>query len=97
MEFERIVCGVDGSEESIEAARQAARLAGPDARVLIVTVAEVDRAAQAGFMATRAAGQLESEAEAALERTRAELGDVPPADMRVLRGRDPAAGPRACG
>jgi nucleotide-binding universal stress UspA family protein len=91
MEFQRIVCGVDASEESLEAARQAARLAAPGAQLVIVTVAEVDVAALAGFLAVRAAAELEREAEAALERVRTEVLDVQPAETRFVRGRDPAA------
>src|SRR5437868_14613966 len=36
--FERIVCGVDGSEASLHGLRQAARLAGDSSKLLLVTV-----------------------------------------------------------
>ena len=38
--FSRVVCGIDGSREGFEAARQAARLTAADGRLLLVAVAE---------------------------------------------------------
>ena len=38
--FPRVVCGIDGSREGFEAARQAARLTSADGRLLLVAVAE---------------------------------------------------------
>lgn len=38
--FERVVCGIDGTRESFEAARQASRLVTPGGRLLIVAVVE---------------------------------------------------------
>jgi nucleotide-binding universal stress UspA family protein len=38
--FSRVVCGIDGSREGFEAARQAARLTDADGRLLLVAVAE---------------------------------------------------------
>ena len=34
--FQSIVCGIDGTREAFEAARQAARIAGPDGRLVLV-------------------------------------------------------------
>lgn len=65
--FERVVVGVDGSDESREAVRQAVRLLAPEGTLRLVTAVEVGKAAGAGFAATRAADQLAAEATAALE------------------------------
>jgi nucleotide-binding universal stress UspA family protein len=86
--FERIVCGVDGTPESTFAVRQALRLAGTEANLLLAAVTDVAAAAQAGMAAAHAAGLLEQEAEAALEEAAAL---APSADARVLAGRPPAA------
>lgn len=34
--FQSVVCGIDGTREAFEAARQAARIAGPDGRLVLV-------------------------------------------------------------
>jgi nucleotide-binding universal stress UspA family protein len=84
--FERVVCGVDPSEESLEAVRQAGRLASPDGRVVLVAVAEVEVAVQAGWAAATVAGQLRAEAEQALESARGELEHERLAEVRLLEG-----------
>ena len=71
--FERVVCGVDLSEQSLEAVRQAARLVEPDGALTLVAVAELEVAVQAGWAATTVAEELRDEAEKALERARAEI------------------------
>jgi nucleotide-binding universal stress UspA family protein len=86
--FERIVCGVDGTPESAFAVRQAVRLSGTGATLVLVAVADVAAAAQAGMAAAHAAGLLEQEAEAALAEAAAL---APSADARVLAGRPPEA------
>ena len=42
--FSRVVCGIDGSREGFEAARQAARLTAADGRLVLVAVAQFDAA-----------------------------------------------------
>lgn len=90
MTFERVICGVDATEESIEAARQAARVTAPGGRLVLVAVAELEVAAQAGFAASMVAKELEEEAGAALERATEAISGLHPAEGRLLSGPVPA-------
>ena len=65
--FGRVVVGVDGSEASFEACRQAARLAEPSAPIEVVSVVHLAEAARAGFEAARIADELALESEVALD------------------------------
>ena len=85
--FERIVVGVDESEESREAVRQAARLLDPGGRLRLVTAVAVGKTAGAGFAAGRAAERLADEAAAALA---AATALAPGAETLVVQG-DPEA------
>jgi len=51
----RIVCGVDGSAESLFAVRQAARLLPPEGRLLLVAAVSFAKAAHAGIPADQGA------------------------------------------
>ena len=73
--FSRVVVGVDGTESSIEACRQAARLADPSAPIEVVAVVHVAEAVRAGFEAARIADELALEAEAALDEAVQILGE----------------------
>jgi nucleotide-binding universal stress UspA family protein len=84
--FKRILCGVDGTPESLFAVRQAVRLKDPDAELYLVSVAPIAKAAQAGFAAPHAAELLQHEAEAAL----AEAREVAPSAREKLVNGDPA-------
>jgi nucleotide-binding universal stress UspA family protein len=90
MRFGRVLCGVDASEESREAARQGARLLSEGGRLVLVAVAELEVAAQAGFAATMVAEELEQEAAEALEQARAEVAPLAQATTRLLTGPVPA-------
>jgi nucleotide-binding universal stress UspA family protein len=90
MSFERVICGVDATDESIDAARQAARLVSPDGRLVLVAVAELEVAAQAGFAAAMVANELEEEARSALERATEAISALHPAEGRLLSGPVPA-------
>jgi nucleotide-binding universal stress UspA family protein len=81
--FERIVCGVDGTPESLVAVRQAARLQGPDGRLELRAVAPLAKAARAGFAATHAALLLQQEAQAAIDEASAV---APSAGAKVING-----------
>jgi nucleotide-binding universal stress UspA family protein len=84
--FARILCGVDGTPESLVAVQQAVRLQAPDGSLQVVAAANLAKAAQAGIAAPRAAQLLQQEAEAALAEARAL---APAADTKLLDG-DPA-------
>lgn len=64
--FHRIVCGVDDTPAGIEAARQAKRLAAPDAALLLVGVVDPGLAVQAGWAASNILDALEEEERSAL-------------------------------
>jgi nucleotide-binding universal stress UspA family protein len=81
--FERILCGVDDSDASVTAVRQAQRLREPDGTLLLIAVAEVAKASHAGFAAGHAAGQEQAGAESALAAAR-EL--APKAESRLAHG-----------
>jgi nucleotide-binding universal stress UspA family protein len=82
--FGRVLCGIDGTPESLEALRQADSLRDPSGRLTVVTALELASTAEAGWAATGAAAQLEAAAALALEAARAE---VPGADLRCVEGR----------
>jgi nucleotide-binding universal stress UspA family protein len=65
--FRRVLVGVDGSEASFEACRQAARLAEPGAPIEAVAVVDLAQAVWTAYNAPRVIGVLRREAEAALE------------------------------
>jgi nucleotide-binding universal stress UspA family protein len=74
--FARIVCGVDGTPEGLEAVRQARRIAAADSRLLIVSVSETHLAVRTGMDAARWAENLRTEAQAALDEAGALAGDA---------------------
>jgi nucleotide-binding universal stress UspA family protein len=65
--FERVICGVDGSREGLEAVRQARKLALPDSELFLVSVSESHLAVHTGFAAAEWAERLRRDAESALE------------------------------
>jgi nucleotide-binding universal stress UspA family protein len=98
--FASIVCGIDGSAESIEAARQAGRLAAPEADVTLVGLVNEAAAVSIGWPAVPIAGaaRVSREAiEAGIGTARAQLpGHVavhhaivtgPPAPLSVVEAR----------
>jgi nucleotide-binding universal stress UspA family protein len=88
--FDRVICGVDASDESLEAVRQGARLVSGDGRLLLVAVIEVDMAVHAGFAASDVLDQLKAEAQNALERAHQEIAHLRLAETRLLEGPAPA-------
>jgi universal stress protein A len=85
--FDRILCGVDGTPASLVAVRQGLRLQGEHGSALLLAVANLAKAAQAGMAATHAAELLQHEAEAALAEAQA---IAPSASSKLLDG-DPVA------
>jgi nucleotide-binding universal stress UspA family protein len=72
--FERVVCGIDGSPESLEALRQVERLRPDEGALHLVTAAELSLAVHAGFGATALYDEIATDAEHALARA-AELAE----------------------
>lgn len=81
---ERIVCGIDETPESLEAALQAARLRAPGGVLVLVAVAEVALAARAGWAAVRVADRIWGGCEDALRRA---VALVQPTSYRIVKGR----------
>jgi nucleotide-binding universal stress UspA family protein len=86
MIFGRVICGVDGSDEGIEAARQAAGLVEPDGRLLLIAVAEVDVVVHAGFAASLVLDELRREGKEALEVAHSTIAGAHLAATRLLEG-----------
>jgi nucleotide-binding universal stress UspA family protein len=81
--LDRVVCGVDGSPESLEAARQAERLRAPDGILTVASVAEMDRAVHAGWAMSDVLYELDANAREALHRA---IDEVHPTQTRLLAG-----------
>ena len=104
--FDRIVCGLDGTPESLEAARQAERLLSPRGDLRLVTVAEVNAAVHAGWAMSDVLEKLDSAGRNSLRRATDEVeassasllaGDAAPRLLRELEEREAtlvAVGPR---
>ena len=60
--FDRILCGVDGTPESLEAVRQAERLRSADGTLGLAAVMEVNTAVHAGFAMSHVLQELEAAA-----------------------------------
>jgi nucleotide-binding universal stress UspA family protein len=82
--FDRIVCGVDETPESLEAVRQAVRLRNPDGTLHLFSAVYLAGAVAAGWSAPRIAGELEREAGDALRRAQEVAGDG--ATSRLVNG-----------
>lgn len=83
--FDRIVCGIDGTPESLFAVKQAARLQRAEGSLLLVAAVSLAKAAHAGMAARHAAELLQTEAEQAM----AEAKGVVAAEGKIVDG-DPA-------
>jgi len=82
--FTRILCGVDETPESIEAVRQARRLATPAAELLLVGVLDTGSAVHAGWAATTFLEELREGELDALERAKIVAG--PHVRTRLVNG-----------
>ncbi|HEU5363240.1 MAG TPA: universal stress protein [Gaiellaceae bacterium] len=82
--FDRIVVGVDGTPESLEAARQGARLRAEDGTLHLFSAVYLAGAVAAGWSAPRIAEELEREAGAALRRAQEVAGED--ATSRLVNG-----------
>lgn len=82
--FEKIVCAVDRTPESLEAVRQAERLAPAGAELTLVSVSESHLAVHTGPSAPDWVRRLDEEAQAALDAARTIAGE---AETVLLHGR----------
>ena len=83
--FDRIVCGIDGTPESLFAVKQANRLLHPEGSLLLVAAMNLTKSAHAGMAARHAAGLMQDDAEQAM----AEANELVPAEGKIVNG-DPA-------
>jgi hypothetical protein len=83
--FDRIVCGVDGTPESLFAVKQANRLQQPEGSPLLVLAMSLAKTVHAGMEASHAAQLMETEAEEAMAEAKALVS----AEAKILNG-DPA-------
>lgn len=90
MLFDCVVCGIDPGPESVEAARQAARLAAPNGRLVLVAIVETEVAVHAGWAAGEVLDQLKNDSAKALETVTGELQAERPVEARLLEGAAPA-------
>jgi hypothetical protein len=74
--FNRIVCGIDGTAESLFAARQANRLQHSEGSLLIVVAMSFGKAVHAGMTARHAAGLMQHDAEQAMAEAKGPTGNV---------------------
>lgn len=81
--FDRILCGVDGTPESMEAVRQAERLRSVDGALRLAAVMEINTAVHAGFAMSRVLQELEAAAEDGLRRA---ADEVRPSSSHLLAG-----------
>jgi nucleotide-binding universal stress UspA family protein len=81
--FDRIVCGVDGSPESLEAARQAERLRSPEGTLRLAAVAQVNTAVHAGWAMSHVLDELQASARAGVDRA---LDEIPTASTHLVSG-----------
>jgi nucleotide-binding universal stress UspA family protein len=81
--FDRIVCGIDGTPESLEAARQGERLRSPEGILRLAAVTEVKSAVHAGWAMSHVMDQLDASARAALERA---IDEIPTASSHLVSG-----------
>jgi nucleotide-binding universal stress UspA family protein len=81
--FDRIVCGIDGSPEALEAARQAERLRSRDGTLRLAAVAEANVAVHAGWAMSRVLEELDSRGRTALLRA---VDEVHPDSTQLLAG-----------
>ena len=82
--FDRVLCGIDTSPESLEAVRQADALQGDRGSLTVVAALDQSVTVHAGWTALSAASGLRADAEAALSAAEAE---APGATCRLVEGR----------
>jgi nucleotide-binding universal stress UspA family protein len=85
--FTRVLCGIDGTAESLVAVRQALRLCEPQGNLRLAVAVDLAKAAHAGIAASHAADLLQQEAEAALAEARA----IAPSAAEKLVNGEPVA------
>jgi nucleotide-binding universal stress UspA family protein len=81
--FDRILCGVDGTPEALDAARQAERLLSPEGSLRLAVVAELNTAVHVGWATSHVWEEIDAAARAALHRA---INEVESASTCLLAG-----------
>lgn len=84
--FARVVCGVDGSEAGVTAARAAARVADPDGSLTLVTATDRSAAVHGGYAMPQILEQLAREAAQARDKGRDAAQALHDAEAKVVEG-----------
>jgi nucleotide-binding universal stress UspA family protein len=84
--FDRVVCGVDGSDAGLTAARAAALVTAPDGSLTLVSANDPSIAIHAGLNTARVLEELAVEAQGALERGRVEAESLHPLEEKLVEG-----------
>ena len=84
--FERVLCGVDGSEAAAHAAAVAGRVVAPDGKLVLVAVDDIARAVREGFRVSQVAEQLANEARRAANEAQALARYFHSVETRLLEG-----------
>jgi nucleotide-binding universal stress UspA family protein len=82
--FDRLLCGVDGTQEGLEAVRQASRLRAQDGTLAVVSAVDLALAVHAGWAGTPVAAEIAEDAERALAAARQQAHE---AVLRSIKGR----------
>jgi nucleotide-binding universal stress UspA family protein len=84
--FDRVVCGVDGSEAGVTAARAAGLVTAPAGSLTLVSANDPSIAVHAGWDMAKVLEELAREAQSALERGRTEAESLHPLQAKVIEG-----------
>ena len=84
--FDRVVCGVDGSDAGATAARVAGLVTAPDGSLTLVSANDPSIAVHAGWNMAQVLEELAVEAQGALERGQVEAGSLHPLEAKLLEG-----------
>lgn len=84
--FDRVVCGVDGSDAGVTAARVAGLVTDPGGALTLISANDPSIAVQAGWRMAHVLDELAAEAEAALERGRAEAAPLHALEAKLVEG-----------
>jgi nucleotide-binding universal stress UspA family protein len=84
--FDRVVCGVDGSDAGATAARVAGLVTAPDGSLTLVSAYDSSIAVHAGWNMAQVLDELALESQSALERGRTEAEPHHPMEPKLLKG-----------
>jgi nucleotide-binding universal stress UspA family protein len=84
--FDRVVCGVDGSEAGVVAARAAGLVTAPDGALTLVSANDPSVAVHAGWNMAQVLEELAAESETALERGSTEAKPLHPLESKLIQG-----------